>query len=816
LSGTSAIFGNQLTGTTSSSQGITIQNTGTATANLTLPFTVTGDFVLASTTCTATLAIGASCAANIAFAPTAIGSRTGTLSIVSDAPGSPHIVNLTGIGAAPPTLTLLPASAAAGSTVLIGLKVTNNAGNPLVVGLHTTLNYPVGIVNLAAAGAFPQAGCGATISGYATGGTSLIATGGSIASVATGSISCNIAIAQVVAPATPGNYTFTIPVGGLTMAGPAAYSNPAPLTFTLVVTAAPPTATVNLTPASIAAGATSALQFTFTNGTNAAATAAAFTLVYPAGVTTAPSPAPVTTCGGLMTGTNTSQAAATGMTIPALSACTVTVSVTSATSGNYNITLPTGALTSSNGANTTAASTTLTVTTPLAPAISFNPISLNLGSQAIGGTSSAQFTTLTNTGTAALTISNITLGGDFAFSTNCPLSPLTLAAAGSCDIDVGFTPLSLGIQSQSITVTSNAANGATLTVPVTATGTPQLVPNMSVDQSTLAFGNQAVGSSSAAQSILLTNTGQASLAIASITVSGAGYLRVSNPASGITAPNCGSSLAPQATCHVSVVLAPLATGAQSGSIVIVHNAPGTPATVTLTGIGTPRPQPLISTTTSLAFGDQIIGTQSATQSINISNSGTAAMIISAITLGGANANQFSIGGNCVTTLSPGAICSLVARFSPTATGAMSAQLSIASNASNTPNVSVALSGNAVPVPVPVVRLGATLLGFGNVIYGSFATQGVSLANVGTAPLQILGIDKAGNSDFTVSSTCGSSVAAGGQCNLGIAFTPHAIGARSGTVSIRTNAAGSPHSIQLGGSGCRYFSPAAARFFLTSC
>jgi hypothetical protein len=765
---------NVISGSTFTNQsGYPITLTATPLTSNNAAFVVTGSV---ATPCAPNLVLvsGASCGYVSTYTPTVAGaaSATYTLNFNDGVINRTTTIGVNGTGAPVSIAPLITSAAPPGGTVGVAYTYTGTAtGTGPITWSITTGTLPPGL----------------TLNG------------------ATGVLSGT--------PTAAGTYNFTVQAANGTL--PNATVNASIVIGAAVVL---PTVSVAVSPASISANGASALQVTLTNGSAVAATAAGFTLAYPANVVNSTTPGTIKTCtGGSVTAVAAgTQLAASGMTIPALSACTVTVSVTSATPGNYNITLPIGALTTSNGANATAASTTLTVTTPLAPAISFSPTSLNLGSQAIGGTSSSLFTTLTNTGTAALAISNIALTGDFAFSSNCPLSPLTLAAGGSCDIDVAFSPLSLGVQSASITVTSNATNGASLSVPVTGTGTPQLVPNISIDQAALAFGNQAVGSSSAARSVIVTNTGQANLALASITVSGGGYQRVASPAAGVSAANCGTSLAPQASCHVSVVLAPIATGALNGSIVIVHNAPGSPATVTLTGTGTPRPQPLITVTAALTFADQIIGTSSAAQSITLTNSGTAALVISAITPSGTNVGDFSLSGNCVTTLNPAQSCSLVAVFQPATLGAKSALLSIASNANNTPNATLALSGNAVPVPKPVARLGATILGFGNVIYGSFASQGISLANVGTAPLQILGIDRAGNSDFAVSNNCGNSVAVNGQCTLGISFTPHAIGSRSGTISIRTNADNSPHTVQLGGSGCRYFSPAAARFFLTSC
>lgn len=129
----------------------------------------------------------------------------------------------------------------------------------------------------------------------------------------------------------------------------------------------------------------------------------------------------------------------------------------------------------------------------------------------------------------------------------------------------------------------------------------------------------------------------------------------------------------------------------------------------------------------------------------------------------------------------------------------------------------AAGAQAAATDAPVMKLGATTLGFGNVVYGSTpAQQTIILSNTGGAALQIQGISSKGNSDFTTTNTCGTSVSPHGQCHITIAFAPHAIGARSATISIRSNAAGSPHEVKVGGTGCRYFSPAAARFFLTSC
>jgi hypothetical protein len=83
-----------------------------------------------------------------------------------------------------------------------------------------------------------------------------------------------------------------------------------------------------------------------------------------------------------------------------------------------------------------------------------------------------------------------------------------------------------------------------------------------------------------------------------------------------------------------------------------------------------------------------------------------------------------------------------------------------------------------------------------------AAQSVTLTNTGTATLNITGIGLAGTNsgDFSETSTCGSSVAAGANCSIGVTFAPTATGSRSASVFISDNASGSPQTISLSGTG----------------
>jgi hypothetical protein len=329
-----------------------------------------------------------------------------------------------------------------------------------------------------------------------------------------------------------------------------------------------------------------------------------------------------------------------------------------------------------------------------APAVSLSPSSLSFGNQNVNTTSAAQTVTLKNSGNAALTISSIGLSGtnagDFAQTNTCPSSSSTLAAGASCTISVTFTPTATGSRSASVSITDNAT-GSPHTVALSGTGTTP-APAVSLSPSSLTFSSQAVGTTSAAQTVTLKNSGTADLTISSIGLSGtnAGDFAQSN-----TCPSSSSTLAAGASCTISVTFTPTATGTRSASVSITDNASGSPHTVALSGSGTSAPAPAVSLTpSSLSFSSQAVGTTSAAQTVTLKNSGNAALTINTIGLTGTNAGDFAQTNTCPispSTVAAGASCTISVTFTPTATGTRSASVSITDNASGSPHA-VALSG----------------------------------------------------------------------------------------------------------------------------
>ena len=304
----------------------------------------------------------------------------------------------------------------------------------------------------------------------------------------------------------------------------------------------------------------------------------------------------------------------------------------------------------------------------LVPPVNASPESLSFANQAVGTSSAAQTVTLTNSGVAPVDIASIAATEDFAQSSDCPTS---LAPAANCAISVTFAPTAPGSRTGTLTITGNAP-GSPHVINLSGTG---IQPVVALSPLSLSFGNQLVGTTSAAQPLTLNNTGDAPLSISSLTASGA-YAQSND---------CVSPLAPGASCTISVTFTPAAPYARTGTLTITDNAPGSPHVVSLSGTGIGPIAGLSSNT--LSFPGQIVGTTSPVEAVTLTNSGNAPLSISSITATG----DYALTHNCVSPLAPEATCTLSVTFAPTVAGGCGGMLSVADSAAGSPHT-VALSG----------------------------------------------------------------------------------------------------------------------------
>ncbi|MBI3485004.1 MAG: choice-of-anchor D domain-containing protein [Acidobacteria bacterium] len=421
------------------------------------------------------------------------------------------------------------------------------------------------------------------------------------------------------------------------------------------------------------------------------------------------------------------------------------------------------------------------------------PTSLNFGNIKLGTSSAPQQSQLTNTGSGALAILGISVAGytivEFPKTTTCGNS---LAAGASCSVSVTFTPSDLGTFAAAIHIDTDAVVSPTL-IGLAGVGVGG-VPSVSGGAS---FGNQAVNVTSAPQSITLTNVGDMDLVISAVAVT-------NNSSIFSQANNCVGTLAPTASCTINVTFTPLGSLHYTGLLSITHDSYSSPLVLGLSGTGFVPPVVSLSPT-SLDFGNQIVATSSAAKTVTLTNTGGTVLNISSLTISG----DYSKTDNCGASVTAAGSCTINVTFTPSTTGTRSGAVTITDDAAGSPHI-ISLTGNGVTPPG--VSLSPTSLTFNPQLVGSTsAAQTVTLTNTGGATLTIsnMALGGANAGDFTRSDNCGGSVNGGASCVITVIFKPTAAGNRAATVTINSNAGGSPHSVALDGTGTDFSVGAAS-------
>lgn len=250
--------------------------------------------------------------------------------------------------------------------------------------------------------------------------------------------------------------------------------------------------------------------------------------------------------------------------------------------------------------------------------------------------------------------------------------------SGNLSETTGYSQLILTNQAAGTIYFDDVAVADAFTIPST-------ISVVKLNTHALSFNNQVMGTTSGAQTVTVTNTGTTVLTISGITVTG------TNASDFAETNNCASSLATNSSCTISVTFTPGASGARSASVNLTDSAPGSPQTVSLSGTGVATAPVVSLNPTSLTFSSQTVGIASASQTITVTNGGSAALTINSIAITGANAGDFSDTTTCTTSLAISASCVITVVFTPTASGARSASVTLTDSASGSPQ-GVSLSG----------------------------------------------------------------------------------------------------------------------------
>jgi hypothetical protein len=484
----------------------------------------------------------------------------------------------------------------------------------------------------------------------------------------------------------------------------------------------------------------------------------------------------VSSSGGTPAGTVTFVDTTTATTLSSNAALNgsgqASVSVTTLTAVPHVITATynpsSGAFQTSNGqlSNFTVAKAPLTVTA--------NNLTMTVGATlpvltaTISGlVNSERFTGSTST---FPTVNNgNTLSGAVTGTVSLATTATPSAAPGTYPITAGSGGLGLSASNYTIAFTPG-----TLTVTTIGPAFSAIALN---------FGNVAMGSSSATQTVTATNSGAYALTVTNVAASG-----------DFSQTNNCATVAASGTCTIVVTFTPTTTGSRTGAIAITDNAATSPQAIRLSGVGISGSAGARVSLSSIAlnFGSQSLGTTSAPLPVVLTNSGDTALTVNSITVMG----DFVQTNNCG-VVAPAATCTISVTFTPTATGMRQGSVAISGSAAGSPHL-IRLSGIGISAPAPAIGLSKTSLNFGNQTTGTpSSAQTLTVTNTGTATLTITGVAATG--DFAASG-CVSSLAAGASCTLSVTFTPTAAGSRRGSVMLTDNAAGSPQVISLFGNG----------------
>jgi hypothetical protein len=430
------------------------------------------------------------------------------------------------------------------------------------------------------------------------------------------------------------------------------------------------------------------------------------------------------------------------------------------------------------------------------------PTTADFGSIPIHSTTARTLFTVTNlTGNSIpISLTPPTVTGDFILSSGptggAPCTG-TLAVAASCFIQVAFSPIAAGKRTGVLTLQTSAGD-----VSAQLTGFATADPGLSLNPTALLFRN-IPGATATIQTITLTNTGNATLQIATPTAAVANFQPTTT---------C-SGLAAGGICTITVTFIP--TTAAVASILQI------PVTATLNGNAavTSYQVPLAGTYTSADSSLQIIPSQAnfgpnATSTLGLTRQFTVNNLTAkSLTLDIALPRQFVLSGPPCAGLAPNASCSFLATFLPLTNGDITGTIFARANPTDgSPTISALafLEGfgtgtSTLAITGPLSP--GSLLNFGQVSSGQSAAKTLTLTNQSTATLNIRRITS--RWPFLSASTCGQALALNQSCIVTVTYSPlNQLSSSTttllptpdaGTLTIESDASSGPDIIDLTGS-----------------
>jgi Abnormal spindle-like microcephaly-assoc'd, ASPM-SPD-2-Hydin len=312
-----------------------------------------------------------------------------------------------------------------------------------------------------------------------------------------------------------------------------------------------------------------------------------------------------------------------------------------------------------------------------------------------------------------------------------------------------------------------------------------------VTPGTVDFGDVGVGVS-AASNVTITNPSTTSIVISQVSVSGQTF----SVASGVQFP---ISIPAGGTHSLMVGFAPVSTDAYSGQLTMMDPSAKAIAQVSLNGRGGHHGGPKLTLSAlSLSFGSETVNAAS-TQTLTLTSTGTSAVTVSSDAISGTG---FTIvGGILPATLNPNQTLALQVQFKPTATGAVTGQLTVSSNSTMGGTAAVALSGAGTAAASPQLTLSASSLSFGSDTVNTAKTMSLTLASTGTSAVTVSSAAVSGTGFAIVGGTLPATLNPNQTLALQVQFAPTATGTATGQLTLNSNSTtGGAAAVALSGTG----------------
>jgi hypothetical protein len=784
---------------TSAERSVTVSNTGTGEATLSMP-AVTADFNVASTTCTTTLMAGATCSVSVSFRPTASALRIGTLTVADTT--ALHTAILFGTGTGTPAISYAPTSLmfvsgqVATTAALASLTITNAGTAPATLSAPTVTGADFSLyTNTCGTILQPAASCVLRVLfspvaiGTRTGSLTFTDSSGTHAVPLSGS-----AVAAADVTAAPASLAFgTTDVNGISASQVVTFRNSGGFTYLAGEEAAGDFGIVeNSCGAFLNAGAGCQLKIAF-EPTSDGPRNGAVTITERSGL------AHSVLLSGIGRGTPAVSVSAVALIFPTtgVGSTSAVQTVTLSNIGTAALALSPSSitgdfiiLTNSCGSGLAAGAScalsivftptdagprdgALTLTDAISshriplngmgngtPIVTLAPTSLAFTSTPVGAPSAEAVITLSNNGTSSTSLRTASATGAFSITANT--CGAAIVPGGRCSLSVRFTPVASGIHTGLFSLADATQNHTVMLSGIGTAGTLTVTP------AALSFPETTRNTSSAVRSFALTNTGNGALNLSGLAVSGDFSINTNS---------CGTTLAVGSSCAVAIAFTPTAIGVRTGAVTILSDSTGHAATVTnvaLSGIGKAAFN-VVLTPAAINFGPQITGTASTVTNITISNTGTVAGTLGRISVSG----DFLLRANtCGATLAPQTGCTVSVAFVPTANGARTGLLMVGAEA-----VALEATLTGVGIGAATDSIEPLSLNFAEQQANTAsAAQSVTFTNDGDVALTLVSASVAAG-DFTAVNNCGATVPAHTTCSFSVTFLPKSIGKLTGTLQI---------------------------------